>query len=174
MVTTEEQAIEAAIQRLEAELAALKASLAECTDAAEATRLVRRRRDVEDDLSIRRQALAQLRATSEARAKAERERQEQERRQAVEAERSRRSAALAAKRQALANKLEELTADLAGLAAETYSYEVWVASEDRRPCRDLWSVVGDVAGSLLRDAGLMLTPVFSGRLEERIRHGGAK
>jgi hypothetical protein len=135
---------------------------------------VRRRRDVEADLSINRQALAQLRATSEARAKAAAERAEQERRQAFEAERGRRSAALIAKRKAVVGKLEELTADLASLAAETHSYEAWIASEERRPCRDLASVVGDVAGSLLRDAGLMLTPVFGERLEERIRHGGAK
>jgi hypothetical protein len=149
---------------LDAELAALKAGLAEVATEAEAAKLVKRRRDVEADLSIRRQALAQLRATAEARARAERERAEQERRQAVEAERSRRSAALIAKRKALAAKLEELTAELASLAGETHDYEVWIASADRRPCRDLASVVADVAGSLLRDAGLMLTPVFGERL----------
>jgi len=174
MVTTEEQAIEAAIQRLEAELAALKASLAECTDAAEATRLVKRRQALEADLSTRRQLLARVRATSEARERAERERAEQERRQAFAIESDRRSKALVAKRQAAAAKLEELTADLASLAAETHDYEVWIASEDRRPCRDLGSVVADVAGGLLGEVGLMLTPVFGERLRERANAGAKR
>ena len=160
----EEQTVTQKIAALEGELADIRRRLAEVATEAEAAKLVKRRRDVEADLSIRRQALAQLRATAEARARAERERAEQERQWALAAERDRRSKVLVARREAVAAKLEELTAELASLAGETHDYEVWIASADRRPCRDLASVVADVAGSLLRDAGLMLTPVFGERL----------
>jgi len=170
----EEQTITAKIGQLEAELAAIRQQLAEVTSESDAARLVKRRQAVEADLSIRRQALAQLRATNEAKARAERERAEQERRQAVEAESSRRATALIAKRQALAARLEELTVDLASLAAETHDYEVWIASEDRRPCRDLGSAVADVAGGLLGEVGLMLTPVFGERLRERANAGAKR
>jgi hypothetical protein len=164
----EEAAITTKIAQLESELVALKAQLAETTSESEAAQLVRRRRDVEDDLSIRRQALAQLRATSEARAKAAAERAEQERRQAVDAERDRRSKALLAKREAALTAAQAAVAAVEELLKEAQAYDGWASSHRKdgaAPCgMSLFNING-----LLSETGIVLTPVMADELARRLR-----
>jgi len=163
MVTTEEQAIEAAIQRLEAELAALKASLAECTDAAEATRLVKRRQNIEADLSTRRQVLARLRATTEAKAKAERERQEQERRQALMMEAASRSKALEERRRAMLEAAQAAVAAIRVYLDQAREYDGWAAGHRNDGIAPSGVVLANLNG-MLGPTGIVITPNLSREL----------
>ena len=153
----EETAITTKIAQLESELAAIRQQLAEVTSESDAARLVKRRRDVEDDLSIRRQALAQLRATNEARAKAAAEKAEQERRQALATEAASRSKALEEKHQAMLDAAKAAVAAIRAYLDQAREYDGWAAGHRNDGIAPSGVYLANLNG-MLGPTGVVITP----------------
>jgi len=165
----EEAAITTKIQELEAELEQIRHRLAEATTESEAAKLVKRRQSVEDDVSIRRQVLARLRATTEARERAAAEKAEQERRQAFATESDRRSKVLLAKREAALTAAQAAVAAVEELLKEAQDYDGWASSHRKDGAAPCGISVLNINDLLMNKAGIVLTPVAAGELARRLR-----